>query len=71
MEGIMLTLKFALFLAMEVLVVAMIAGALILGLYQIVKDKVVESRRLDEVTPESGPAAPANVTVSIIPEREG
>jgi hypothetical protein len=57
MESIMLTLKFALFLAMEVFVVAAIAGALILGLYQIVKEKVVESRRVDEVTPETRPAA--------------
>lgn len=64
MESIMLTLKFALFLAMEIFVVATIAGALILGLYQIVKDKVTESRRLDEVAPETRPVASANITAT-------
>ena len=64
MESVMLTLKFALFLAMEVFVVATIAGALILGLYQIVKDKMIESRRLDEIVPETQPAASASVTTT-------
>lgn len=58
MESIMLTVKFVLFLAMEVFVVATVVGALILGLYQIVRDKVRESRRLDEVVPESLPTTP-------------
>jgi hypothetical protein len=49
MENVALTIKFALFLAMEVFVVATLVGALILGMYQIVRDKVRESRRLDEV----------------------
>ena len=53
MESIMLTVKFALFLAMEVFVVATLVGALIVGLYQVVRDKVRESRRLDEVVPET------------------
>ena len=58
MESIMLTVKFALFLAMEVFVVATVVGALILGLYQIVRDKVRESRCLDEVVPEALPTTP-------------
>ena len=53
MESTMLTVKFALFLAMEVFVVATLVGALIAGLYQVVRDKVRESRRLDEVVPET------------------
>jgi hypothetical protein len=60
MESIMLTVKFALFLAMEVFVVATLVGALIVGLYQIVRDRVRESRRLDEVTPETLPTAPTS-----------
>ena len=55
MEGVMLTVKFVLFLAMEVFVVATVVGSLILGLYEIVKDRVRESRRLDEVVPETNP----------------
>jgi hypothetical protein len=58
MESIILTVKFALFLAMEVFVVATLVGALIAGLYQIVRDKVRESRRLDEVVPETLPTTP-------------
>jgi hypothetical protein len=59
MESVMLTIKFVLFLAMEVFVVATLVGALILGLYQIVKDKVRESRRLDEIVPETNPITPS------------
>lgn len=58
MESIMMTVKFVLLLAMEVFVVATLVGALIAGLYQIVRDKIRESRRLDEVAPETLPAAP-------------
>jgi ABC-type proline/glycine betaine transport system permease subunit len=58
MESVMLTVKFAIFLAMEVFVVATMVGALILGVYQIVKDKVRESRLLDEIAPETRPASP-------------
>jgi len=59
MESVMLTVKFALFLAMEVFVVATLVGVLILGLYQVVKDKVRESRRLDEIVPETNPITPS------------
>jgi len=52
MESIMLTIKFIMFLAMEVIVLAVIAGVLIAGLYQIVRDRVLESRRRDQITPE-------------------
>jgi hypothetical protein len=52
MENVALTIKFALFLAMEAFVVATLVGALILGMYEVVRDKVRESRRLDEVALE-------------------
>jgi hypothetical protein len=58
MENTMLTVKFALFLAMEVFVVATLVGALIAGLYQVVRDKVRESRRVDEVVSETLPTTP-------------
>jgi hypothetical protein len=56
MESTMLGIKFVLFLIMEAFVVATVVGALILGLYQIVRDKVLEARRRDEVPPETRPA---------------
>jgi hypothetical protein len=40
MESIMLTVKFGLFLAMELFVVGAIGAALVAGLYQIVRDRV-------------------------------
>jgi len=58
MESIILTVKFALFLAMEVFVVVTLVGALIAGMYQIVRDKIRESRLLDGVAPETSPANP-------------
>jgi ABC-type proline/glycine betaine transport system permease subunit len=58
MESVMLTVKFAIFLAMEVFVVATLVGALILGVYQVVRDKVHESRLLDGVASETSPAHP-------------
>ena len=58
MESVMLAIKFAIFLAMEVFVVAMMVGVLILAVYQIVRDKIRESRLLDGVAPETSPANP-------------
>ena len=63
MESIFLTLKFVLFLAMELFVVGVLGAALIAGLYQIVRDKIQESRLLDEVTevtPETLPETPVS-----------
>jgi hypothetical protein len=57
METTMLDIKFLLFLAMEASVVAVIGAVLIAGLYQIVRDKILESRRLDKLAPEA-PAKP-------------
>jgi hypothetical protein len=56
MESVFLTIKFALFLAMELFVVGALGAVLILGLYQIVRDKVRESRLLDQVSQDSRPA---------------
>lgn len=65
MENIMLTVKFVLFLAMELFVIGALGAVLIAGLYRIVRDKVRESRRLDGVVPDSA-SDPAGV---IVPRR--
>jgi hypothetical protein len=57
MESTMLTVKFVVFLALELFVLGVLGAALIAGLYHIVQDKVRESRRLDGVTPEVRPAS--------------
>jgi len=46
MESIMLTVKFLLFLAMEVFVIATLGVALILGVYEIVKRRIRRSEPL-------------------------
>lgn len=46
MESMMLTIKFVLFLAMEVFVVGTIGAALILGVYEIVKRSVRRRKTL-------------------------
>ena len=56
MENV-LTVKFVLFLAMELFVIGVLGAVLIAGLYQIIRGKIRESRRLDEVVPETLPAA--------------
>jgi len=53
METTMLGIKYVLFLALEVFVFAVMGAALIAGLYQIVRDKIRESRRCDEVALET------------------
>lgn len=57
METAMLGIKYVLFLALELFVIAAMGAALIAGLYQVVRDKIRESRRLDEVATEAPPAA--------------
>lgn len=52
MDGIMLTIKELLFLALELIVVGVAGAALVLGVYQIVRDGVRASRRVDEVAPD-------------------
>ena len=49
----MLALKFLVFFALESTVLIVIGAILIAGLYQIVRDKVRESRRQDEIAPET------------------
>ncbi|HID65106.1 MAG TPA: hypothetical protein EYP49_20500 [Anaerolineae bacterium] len=63
MESTMLTVKFVLFLAMELFVIGALGAVLIAGLYQIVRDKVRESRRLDGVVPDSA-SDPAGALLS-------
>jgi uncharacterized protein YneF (UPF0154 family) len=53
METIALNIKFLLFLALELSVVLVIVAGLIAGLYQIVREKVQETRRKDELAPEA------------------
>ena len=55
MESIMLGVKFLLFFALEFTVLIVIGAVLIAGVYQIVRDKVRESRRQDQVAPETSP----------------
>ena len=57
MDSIMLTVKFVIFFALELFVLSVLVAALIAGLYQVVQDKIRESRRLDGVAPEVRPAA--------------
>jgi hypothetical protein len=56
MENTFLTIKFVLFLAMELFVIGAVGAALIAGLYQIVRDRIRESRILDQVPQEPRPA---------------
>jgi hypothetical protein len=64
MESTFLTTKYILFLAMELFVIGTLGAALIAGVYQIVKDKVRESRILDNVIPEAPQVAPAGISVT-------
>jgi hypothetical protein len=56
MESTFLTIKFVLFVAMEIFVIGALGAVLVMGLYQVVRDKVRESRLLDQVAPEASPA---------------
>jgi hypothetical protein len=49
MESTILTVKFVMFLAMELFVISTLGAALIAGLVQVIKSKVSESRYLDEI----------------------
>lgn len=53
----MLTIKFLMFLALELLVVGVMGAVLIVGLYEIVPHKIRELRRVDEVALGSPPAS--------------
>jgi len=53
MDSIALTVKFVIFFALELFVLSVLVAALIAGLYQVVQDKIRESRRLDGVAPEA------------------
>ena len=56
MENVMLAIKHLMFLALELSVFVMIGAVLVAGLYQLVRDKVRESRLLDQVGQTSQPA---------------
>lgn len=58
-ETIMLSIKYIMFLAMELFVFAVIGAVLVAGLYHIVRDKVQEARRQDQVAPETPATASA------------
>ena len=55
MESTVLTVKFAMFLAMELFVIGTLGAALIAGLVQIVRSKISESSYLDGIAPEAHP----------------
>ena len=63
METTMLGIKYVLFLALELFVFAVMGVALIAGVYQIVREKIREARRLAEVAPETPPATSTAKTV--------
>ncbi|MBN1317481.1 MAG: hypothetical protein JXA42_18510 [Anaerolineales bacterium] len=50
----MLSIKFVLFALMEIAVVGIFAAVLVAAVYQIVRDRVQESRRQDGMVQESG-----------------
>ncbi len=55
MENVMLAIKLLLFLALELSVFVVIGAVLVVGLYQIVRDKVRESQCFDQVAPTAHP----------------
>jgi hypothetical protein len=58
METIFLGIKAVEFAVMELIVVAVLGSALVLGLQQIVRDHLRESHLADGVAPRSRPATP-------------
>jgi len=56
MENVFLAIKFVLLLAMELFVIGAVGAVLIAGLYQIVRDRIRESRLLDQIPQEPHPA---------------
>jgi hypothetical protein len=52
MESVMLAIKFVMFVAMQVTVLAVIGAVVVAAVYQIVCNKVRESRQRDEITTE-------------------
>jgi type II secretory pathway component PulK len=57
------------FAAMEVLAIAVVGTIVVVGLYQIVRDRIRESRKLDEVAQETLPAVEAETESSAIPDQ--
>ncbi|MBU0704846.1 MAG: hypothetical protein KKC18_13370 [Chloroflexi bacterium] len=55
MESILWTIKGAMFLIIEAFIVGVVGTVLIVGVYEVVRDKIRESRILDQVTPETLP----------------
>ncbi len=53
MNEIMRAIKYVEFLALELSVLAVIGAIVMGGLYQIVRDKVRESRRHDQIVPKA------------------
>jgi type II secretory pathway component PulK len=55
--------------AMEVLAIAVVGTIVVAGLYQIVRDRIRESRKLDEVAQETLPAVEAETKSSATPDQ--
>jgi hypothetical protein len=55
MGSVFASARWMLIVATEMFVVGSLGAALVAGLYQIVRDRVRESRLLDQVTPEIKP----------------
>lgn len=58
MESILLAVKFGLFLAAELVVIGALGSALVLGLCQVVKDRIRASRGLDGIALKTDAVAP-------------
>jgi membrane protein implicated in regulation of membrane protease activity len=54
MESVMLGVKFLMFFALEFTVVVIIGACLVAAVYQVVRDRVRESREEDQITREAG-----------------
>jgi hypothetical protein len=55
MESILWTAKFVVFLAIELFVIGTLGAVLIAGLVQVIKNKISESRYLDEIASKAHP----------------
>lgn len=54
MENIMITIKYIILAVMEFAIIAMFVAVLVAAVYQIVRDKVLQSRRQDGLAQDSG-----------------
>ena len=59
-ETVMLSVKYVMFLAMELFVFAIFGAILVAGLHKMVQDKIEKMRQLDQILPETPSPAPGS-----------